>query len=122
MTRRQQIERIVIGTLIADYKHSHEHADGVIEAGMFDNVTYRDIYAEITRQAEAGESPNIMTLAKALPQHIDAMVDAATEGHFGTKLADINRLRMLSGDNLRTIATFDQYVRQLVIYYYHGNH
>lgn len=118
-TRRNELERIIIGSLMADFYEYYPACQYCVTQEMFDDKMMRRLYGCMIRLHQDGTEVNISTIVESMNIVIGEIVSylcgiAAFES-FLHKKTEYNMNQELFNKNPRfTNVTFDDYVRRFI--------
>lgn len=121
MGRREQIENIVIGTLLNSDSHHDYFTEvrSVVSPDMFSDSRRASIFRMVAAMNAKGEMRTWPDAVVARFPETGAelaayMVELASEWHFLAKKVRLNEWAWLSGQNTRTNVSFSDYVKRFV--------
>lgn len=110
MSRKERIERIVIGSLLANKRRYLPSVRSCVTEDMFSDIR-RDLYRDII----GGRDLDLLCLKERYPNDINDIVGMIVDDDFDTNLWEYNlNQRLFSEKPMYSRVTFDDYVSRLI--------
>lgn len=117
MTRRQQIEQLIIGSLLCEFDRHYPEVSGVITPDMMLDKRNAKALAVMERQHKEGKTPDIATVGAEMIEHAAYLADTAIDGDFSTNKAVYNLIQDTNGTKQYTAVTFTDYINRYLELY-----
>ena len=118
MDRRTQIERIITGSLIADFRHYWPDVRTTVDEGMILDPLCREVFSMMDKMHARGITPNVKNVAEDhrwTQEQFTEILSLAIDNDFETSRCDYNLMCAIT-DKPRKEVTFEQYITQLLRY------
>ena len=114
MTRRQQIEDIIIGTLVCNFTKYWNDVRFCITPDMMQDPLNARTLRRMGELDAMGITPTIKTLTGEDPDMDFHVAHVAIDGDFDSKRAEYHMIQHITGQREYTQVTFDQYVTRYI--------
>lgn len=121
MSRRREIESIIVGTLMGDFEEYYPVCSSLITADMFDDDEMRSLYRTMEQLNSEGQEVNVPAIVERLDifigEDVARLCELATFGSFRHKKIEYNMNVELFGKegDRKTEVTFDDYVNRFLL-------
>lgn len=113
MSRKKQIEDIVVATLINNKEKYWPSARCCLTPDMFSGIN-QNLYRDMMK----GEPMDLLSLNDRYPEHIGEIVAISIDDDFDYKIWEYNfNQRMFSQNPKYSLVTFDDYITKLIQLY-----